>query len=75
MIEDTESLKSAQQILCTAAINNLNDALNLFTHLRHIDGRAEKGRQILAEELMDVEERLRSVQHQIYSIRNLYMEV
>ncbi|WP_274661714.1 hypothetical protein [Enterococcus lactis] len=75
MIEDTESLKAAQQILCTAAINNLNDALNLFTQLRHIDGRAEKGRQILAEELIDVEERLRSVQHQIYSIRNLYMEV
>lgn len=75
MIQDIESLKAAQQILCTTAMNNLTDSLNLFTFVQHIDGREPKGRQAIAEQLMDIEDRLLVVKTQVQSIRNLYMEV
>lgn len=51
------------------------DSLNLFTFVQHIDGREPRGRQAIAEQLMDIEDRLLVVKTQIQSIRNLYMEV
>lgn len=56
-------------------MNNLTDSLNLFTFVQHIDGREPKGRQAIAEQLMDIKDRLLVVKTQVQSIRNLYMEV
>lgn len=56
MIRDTESLHAAQQILCTNAINQLNASIHNFQFLQHIDGREPKGRQILAEQLIEIED-------------------
>lgn len=74
MIRDKESLQAAQQILSTNAINQLNAAIHNFQFLQHIDGRESKERQVLAEELMDIEDRLIVAKNQIQTIRNLYRE-
>ncbi|EOZ5987598.1 hypothetical protein ACQUM9_001791 [Enterococcus faecium] len=74
MTRDKESLQAAQQILSTKAINQLNAAIHDFQFLQHIDGREPKGRQVMAEQLMEVEDRLIVVKNQIQTIRNLYRE-
>ena len=74
MIRDTESLQAAQQILCTNAMNQLHASIHDFQLLQHIDGREPKGRQVLAEQLIGIEDRLVVVKNQIQTIRNLYRE-
>ncbi|WP_142971141.1 hypothetical protein [Enterococcus faecium] len=74
-MRETESLKAAQQMLCNNAIHQLTNAIYTFQSSRHIDGRSEKGHSILAEDLMMIEDALHSVQSQIETIRNLYLEV
>ncbi len=74
-MRDTESLKAAQHILCNNAIHQLTNAIYIFRSVRHMDGRSEKGRSILAEDLMTIEDALHSVQSQVETIRNLYLEV
>lgn len=74
-MRETESLRAAQQMLCNNAIHQLTNAIYTFQSSRHIDGRSEKGRSILAEDLMTIEDALHSVQSQIETIRNLYLEV
>ncbi|MEB5968961.1 hypothetical protein [Enterococcus gallinarum] len=74
MTRDKESFQAAQQILCTNAMNQLNASIHNFQFLQHIDGREPKGRQILAEQLIEIEDRLTVVKNQIHTIRNLYKE-
>lgn len=45
-----------------------------FQFLQHIDYREVRGRQAIAEQLMEVEEYLLIVKNQIQTIRNLYKE-
>ena len=75
MIRERERLKAAQQLLCTNSINQLSAAVNNFQFLQHIDGQEERGRQAIAEQLIEVEEYLLIVKNQIQTIRNLYKEV
>ncbi|MCI1136565.1 hypothetical protein MOP89_14665 [Enterococcus gallinarum] len=75
MVQTRERLNAAQQLLCTNSINQLSAAMHNFQILQHIDGREERGRQAIAEQLMDVEEYLQIVKNQIQTIRNLYKEV
>lgn len=74
MIREREQLKAAQQLLCTNSINQLSAAMHNFQFLQHIDGRQVRGRQAIAEQLMEVEEYLLIVKNQIQNIRNLYKE-
>lgn len=74
MTRDKESFQAAQQILCTNAMNQLHASIHDFQFLQHIDGREPKGRQILAEQLIEIEDRLTVVKNQIQTIRNLYKE-
>ncbi|RHH53634.1 hypothetical protein [Enterococcus casseliflavus] len=74
-MRETESLRAAQQMLCNNAIHQLTNAMYTFRSVRHIDGHSEKERSILAEDLMTIEDALHSVQSQIETIRNLYLEV
>lgn len=74
MIRDHESLKAAQQILCNNAMNQLTSSYHMFQFTQHINGREPKGRQIISEQLMEIEDRLIIVKSQIQAIRNLYME-
>ena len=74
-MRETESLKAAQQMLCNNSIHQLTNAIYTFRSVQYMDGRSEKGRQILAENLMTIEDVLHSVQSQIETIRNLYLEV
>lgn len=53
----------------------MSAAINNFQFLQHIDGQKERGRQAIAEQLMEVEEYLLCVKNQIQTIRNLYNEV
>lgn len=46
----------------------------LFLHFILKNGREPKGRQILAEQLIEIEDRLTVVKNQIHTIRNLYKE-
>ncbi|EMS74345.1 hypothetical protein H318_14803 [Enterococcus durans IPLA 655] len=75
MIRDIESLRAAQQMLSTNAINQLNASINNFQLLKLIDGRETRGRQALAEQLITIEDRLLIVKNQIETIRNLYKEM
>lgn len=75
MVQTRERLNAAQQLLCTNSINQLSAAVNNFQFLQHIDGQEERGRQAIAEQLMEVEEYLQIVKNQIQTIRNLYKEV
>jgi hypothetical protein len=74
-MRETESLKAAQHMLCNNAVHQLTNAMYTFRSVQHMDGRSEKGRSILAEDLMMIEDALHSVQSQIETIRNLYLEV
>lgn len=74
MVRDRESLKAAQLILCNNAMNLLTSSYHMFQFTQHIDGRDPKGRQILTEQLIEIEDRLAVVKSQIQAIRNLYME-
>lgn len=74
-MRETESLKAAQQMLCNNATHQVTNATYTFQSVQHIDGRSEKGRSILAENFITIEDALHSVQSQIETIRNLYLEV
>ncbi|EHH8236076.1 TPA: hypothetical protein ACG0YN_000718 [Enterococcus faecium] len=52
----------------------MSAAMHNFQFLQHIDGREVRGRQAIAEQLMEVEEYLLIVKNQIQTIRNLYKE-
>uniref|UniRef100_UPI00403EFE3F hypothetical protein n=1 Tax=Candidatus Enterococcus willemsii TaxID=1857215 RepID=UPI00403EFE3F len=75
MTSTDETIYPAQQTFCAIAINNLNETQHLFAFIRHIDGQQPKGKQAIAEQLIEIEDRLLTVKQQIQALRYLYKEM
>ena len=75
MVQTRERLNAAQQLLCTNSINQLSAAVNNFQFLQHIDGQEERGRQAIAEQLMEVEEYLQIVKKSNSKLFGIYTSI